>query len=103
VYNPTDTETGIELGSDVIFEDNGPLSGITHTAGTTPIVVPDTGNYLIQYTVALTSNNDASISIAVNGTVVSSTSIPTQSVLGEFSDSALLSLTAGDSVTLRIE
>ncbi len=103
VYNPTATETAIELGSDFIFQNNGPINGITHTAGTSQIVVPAAGNYEINYTVALTSNTDANILIAVNGTVVSSTLVPTQSVLGEFSNSVILALSAGDSVTLRIE
>lgn len=102
VYNPTNTETAIEQGSDFIFQNNGPLNGISHTAGTTQIIVPEAGNYQIEYTVVLTNNTDAIISIAVNGTVVSSTSVPTQSVLGEFSDSAILALAAGDSVTLRV-
>lgn len=103
VYNLTAAETAIQLGSDILFTNNGPLSGIAHTAGAAQLTVPDTGNYLIEYTVVLTTNTDASVSIAVNDTVVSSTTVPTQSVLGEFSSSVILALTAGDAITIRVE
>jgi hypothetical protein len=91
------------LGSDLTFNSNGPLNQITHTAGTTAITVPNTGIYMISYSVVITNNVDATVSIAVNGTVAVSTSTPTQLLIGEYSDSAILSLNAGDVVTLRIE
>jgi hypothetical protein len=58
---------------------------------------------MISYSVVITNNVDATVSIAVNGTAAVSTSTPTQLLIGEYSDSAILSLNAGDVVTLRIE
>ena len=63
-------------GADVPLSNNGPLNGITHTAGTTTITVSETGYYRINYSVNTTAGIGAAIAIAVNGTVDASTDIP---------------------------
>ena len=102
-YSPLDEAYAVMLPGNVIFNCNGPLTGITHTVETAQMTVPATGDYLIEYTVVVANNIDAVISIAVNGITEVSTSVPTQTEIGEFSDSSILSLEAGDIVTLRIE
>jgi BclA-like protein/collagen triple helix repeat protein len=88
-------------GADVPFSNNGPLSGVTHTAGTTTVTVPTTGTYKINYYVNLTAGVGSAIAIAVNGTVDASTNVTSLVAVGEISGTAMLSLTAGDVLTLR--
>lgn len=97
----TVTDSTVIGGADVPFSNNGPLSGVTHTAGSTTITVPNTGNYAIEYTVSLTAGIGSAIAIAVNGTVNPSTNISALVGVGELSGVTILSLTAGDSLTLR--
>lgn len=88
-------------GADVPFSNNGPLAGVTHTAGTTTFTVEKAGNYLITYSVDITAGVGSTISIAVNGTVDASTNINALTATGELRGSVILSLAAGDVVTLR--
>jgi acetyl-CoA carboxylase alpha subunit len=88
-------------GADVLFSNNGPLSGATHTAGTTTITVPTAGTYQIDYNVSITAGVGAAIAIAVNGTVDASTPILALVATGNISGTAILTLAAGDVLTLR--
>ncbi|EMS70313.1 BclA C-terminal domain-containing protein, partial [Ruminiclostridium cellobioparum] len=88
-------------GADVPFSNNGPLVGVTHTPGTTSIVVPSTGSYEIIYNLSISAGIGASIAIAVNGTVNAATQISALVATGELSGNTILSLTAGDEITLR--
>ncbi len=88
-------------GADVPFSNNGPLSGVTHTAGTTTVTVPIAGTYQIDYSVTITLGVGSSIAIAVNGTVDASTPITALVTAGEVSGTAMLTLAAGDVITLR--
>jgi hypothetical protein len=89
-------------GADVPFSNNGPLAGgITHTAGTTTITVPTAGNYEIQYSISITAGIGAQIAIAVNGTVDPSTPVSALVATGEISGQTILTLAAGDVITLR--
>ncbi|MGC7870150.1 cell wall-binding repeat-containing protein [Desulfosporosinus sp. SYSU MS00001] len=88
-------------GADVPFNGNGQMSGISHTAGTTGITVQNTGTYKIDYNTCITAGLDAELAVAVNGTVAPSTGIPVLTAVGEVSGSAILSLNAGDVITLR--
>ena len=88
-------------GADVIFTNNGPLSGVTHTAGTATVVVPVTGTYRVDYTVNYTAGVGAALAIAVNGTVDASTNRDLLTAIGSISGENLLPLTAGDVITLR--
>jgi hypothetical protein len=88
-------------GADVPFSNNGPLAGVTHTAGTTTITVPTAGVYQIDYNISISAGVGASISIAVNGAVDTSTPITALVAVGEVSGTAMLTLAAGDVLTLR--
>ncbi len=88
-------------GADVPFSNNGPLSGITHTAGTTTFTVPETGTYQIDYSVNVTGGAGSAVALTVNGSVYASTCISVLNVPGGVSGSAMLNLTTGDVITLR--
>ncbi|MFI0435392.1 MAG: hypothetical protein ACH350_06675 [Parachlamydiaceae bacterium] len=88
-------------GADVPFSNNGPINGITHTVPQTTITVPQTGVYQINYNVSITTGAGSALAIAVNGTVDPSTTIPALIATGEVSGSCLLSLTAGNTISLR--
>jgi hypothetical protein len=98
-----DSETAVLLSGDVLFSNNGVLQGITHTPGTAPITIEQTGVYKINYSISISNNIDATVTIAVNGVDVNSAAVPTEIMVGTFSNSIILSLTAGDVITLRIE
>ena len=88
-------------GADVLFSNNGPLLGVTHTAGTTTITVPSAGNYRVSYGISYTSGIGAAIAVAVNGTVDASTQVNLLTSVGNVRGAAILTLAAGDVVTLR--
>ncbi|PGW29875.1 BclA C-terminal domain-containing protein, partial [Bacillus thuringiensis] len=88
-------------GADIPFSNNGPLSGITHTAGATTVTVPTTGVYEIEFIINITAGVGSQIGIAVNGTVDSSTVYPVLVATGEISGQTQLLMTAGDVITLR--
>ncbi|NNJ33340.1 BclA C-terminal domain-containing protein, partial [Lacrimispora defluvii] len=88
-------------GADVPFSNNGPLAGVTHTAGTAAITVPTAGTYQIDYYVDITAGVGSAIAIAVNGTPDASTNVVALVATGEISGTAMLTLAAGDTLTLR--
>ena len=88
-------------GADVPFSNNGPLVGITHTPGLTTITVPSAGDYEIIYNVSITAGVGSAIAIAVNGTVQPSTQITALVATGEIGGNTILTLAAGDVITLR--
>jgi hypothetical protein len=88
-------------GADVPFSNNGPLVNITHTAGTTTVTVTIAGVYQIDYSVSITAGVGAVIALAVNGTVDPSTPVPALVATGVLSGTAMLTLAAGDVITLR--
>lgn len=103
VFNPLgETTWAAALDTALTFMQNGPLVNINHTPETSEIYVLETGDYEVHYTIAINSPIDAVLAIAINGTIMYSTAINTQLSVGEFSDSSILSLTAGDIVTLRL-
>ena len=88
-------------GADVIFSSNGPLVNETHTAGTAPVTVALAGNYQIDYSVSITAGVGSEIAIAVNGVVDASTPITALVTAGQVTGQAILTLAAGDVITLR--
>ena len=88
-------------GTDVPFSNNGPLSGVTHIAGTTTVTVPTNGVYQVDYFVNIATGVNSSIALAVNSTVDASTSIDVLLTTGGINGTAILSLNAGDIITLR--
>jgi hypothetical protein len=102
VYELATVADATVLGNaDVPFSNNGPLSGVTHTAGTATVTVPTTGTYQINYSVNITVGVGSAIALAVTGTVDASTNIPALVAVGEVSGTAMLTLAAGDVLTLR--
>ena len=77
------------------------MSGVTHTAATATVTVPTTGIYQIDYNVNLTAGALSAIAIAVNGTVDASTNISILQSTGETGGAVIISLSAGDIITLR--
>jgi hypothetical protein len=88
-------------GADVPFSNNGPLSNVTHTAGTTTVTISTSGTYEVSYSVSITAGIGSQIAVAVNGTVNPSTPISTLVATGNVSGRAILVLAAGDVLTLR--
>jgi hypothetical protein len=88
-------------GADIPFSNNGPLSGITHTAGTTTMTVPSSATYSLNYCINYTAGVGAAIAIAVNGTVDNSTPLPLLTSTGNVCGSSAMTLAAGDVLTVR--
>lgn len=87
----------IAVGSPLAFSHNGPLRGITHTAGTSGINVGEDGVYNIAFSVYTQNNNPQDWAVAVNGVNRSRFNSAGQTISGITS----LSLRAGDNVTIR--
>ncbi len=90
----------VNPGSDIPFTNEGPLLSLTHP---TPSIVniKVTGDYLIKYAVFLNFAATASIALTINGIVNSATQISTVIPTGTLSSEAIITLNAGDIVTLR--
>jgi hypothetical protein len=73
-------------------------SGITHTAGTSQITVAQAGIYMIDYTV--TSNQGRQVAVFDNGSLITGTIFGTQSANNAAVGQAIVSLAAGDVLTL---
>jgi len=97
VFDNRTPAQSIAVGSDVLFNSNGPLQLVTHTLGTSSIVVTLAGIYNIEFAIYTVGNTTQQWGIAVNGVV--------QSVFqasGEtLNASAKLSLNASDIVSIR--
>ncbi len=88
-------------GADIPFSNNGPLTNVSHTPGTTTVTVATSGNYKIDYEVNITAGIGAAMAIAVNGVVDASTMVTFLVAVGNNSGTAILTLAAGDVITLR--
>ncbi|MFU0832875.1 MAG: Collagen triple helix repeat protein [Oscillospiraceae bacterium] len=101
-YVYTQGAVTVLAGGDITFSNSGTLSGVSHTPGTTAVVVMVSGMYQINYSVNIaTTGVNAAIAIAVNGVVEASTDVLSVAGTGVISGTAILPLSAGDSVTLR--
>lgn len=99
VYNLTPSKLIIvNAGADIPLSSNGLLNRVIHTEGATTITVPDTGTYLINYSLSANVDFGSSVALAVNGTADLSTKLP---VTFNSSGSAILNLNEGDVITLR--
>jgi hypothetical protein len=65
------------------------------------LTVPSTGTYKFDYEVNITAGIGSAIAIAVNGTVDASTPVSALVATGQVSGTAILTLAAGDVITLR--
>jgi len=94
--------TVVAGGDDVIFTSSGNLgSGIAHTAGTASFTVGSAGRYRVTATTSITAGVGAAMAIAVNGTVDASTNVDILVAVGQTATDAILTLAAGDVLTLR--
>jgi hypothetical protein len=96
IYNLTAQTVAVEAS--VVFDSNGPLSGVTHTAGTDTITVVSAGTYSITFSVSGTEPNQFALFIngAPNTSTVYGSGAGTQQNTGQ----AILVLGAGDIITL---
>lgn len=88
----------VAAGAAFTFDSNGPLSGVTHTPGTSAITVPNTGKYVFIFSV--TSNIASQVALFVNGVIVPSAVFSTYTVEATNFGQVILSLHANDVVTL---
>lgn len=65
------------------------------------MTVPTAGVYEVQYSINITAGIGAAMAIAVNGSVDSSSSVPVLVATGALSGRTLLTLAAGDVITMR--
>ena len=101
VYNLATVLNAVVLGgANVPLSDNGPLTNITHVAGAPGLTVAETGSYRVSYHLSVTAGIGAQVALAVNGVVVASTPAPLL-VAGPITGSTILSLVAGDTLTIR--
>jgi hypothetical protein len=94
IYNTTQQTLSAEEA--IVFSTNGPLSGVTHTASTSSIVVTNAGTYAIHFLVYGNAANQ--FTLFVNG--VANTSTIYGATTGQTSGQAILTLSAGDSLSL---
>ena len=87
--------------SDVPFSNNGPAGSVAHLPGMTMVTVASSGVYEVDYSISITAGVGSQIGIAVNGSVDPSTPVTALVATGLISGKALLTLAAGDVVTMR--
>lgn len=101
VYSLTATAVTVLSNSDVLFTNNGPIEDVTHTPNSSQVFIRKSGVYQIYYGVNATAGAGASISLAVNGVIDPSTTLPISTTPSETSGKVLIRLRAGDFLTLR--
>ena len=98
VYNLTSRVVPIE--ADVLFDLNGPITpGITHTPGSAAVTVVNAGTYEIDFSVS--GVEPGQFSLTVNGVPQPSTVYGSGAGTQQNTGQALLTLGAGDVLTLR--
>ncbi|MGE5397031.1 MAG: hypothetical protein ACM3MK_05780 [Chitinophagales bacterium] len=97
VYHLSSTAQNVPVGSNVIFNKNGPLRNITHVASSSRIRVALAGVYNIAFAIYTSVNNPEVWGVAVNGVVKSRFSADGKSLNAITS----LHLNAGDIVQIR--
>lgn len=100
VYSLSSTAITVLSNTDVIFTRNGPLENITHSPNTIQVFIRKSGVYQVYYGVNNIAGN-AAISLAVNGAVHPSATIPLDVTESETSGKVLLNLRTGDFLALR--
>src|SRR5262249_50866361 len=97
IYNLTAQSVAQEAS--VSFSNNGPLVGITHTAGSTDVVVTNSGTYAINFSVTGSQQNQ--FALFRNGVVAPESLYGTGSGGSGNDGQVILVLVAGDVLTLR--
>jgi hypothetical protein len=96
IYNVTAESVAQEAS--VSFSNNGPLVGITHTAGTAGVTVTSAGTYSINFSVTGTPANQ--FALFLNGTVVPQSLYGAAGGNSQNDGQVILALAAGDVLTL---
>jgi hypothetical protein len=96
VYNITAQSVAVE--APIVFDSNGPLLGVTHATPSPSIVIVDAGIYAITFSVSGTEPNQ--FAIFINGAVSPSTIYGSGAGTQQNTGQAILSLGAGDIITL---
>lgn len=90
----------VGLEADIAFNANGPVtSAFTHIAGSTEITVNETGTYFVSFIVSGVEPNQ--FAVTINGVREPSTLFGSGAGTQQTTGNAILSLTAGDVLTLR--
>ncbi|MDD4298802.1 MAG: hypothetical protein PHS98_04165 [Bacilli bacterium] len=101
IYTLADSETDtIAGGSAIEFSTNGPLYNISHAIGAESITIKNSGSYLINYSINAQGNPNAIVALAVNNIVNTSTRIKLLTANTHVFGTAILNLTANDTLTL---
>lgn len=82
----------------VVFDTNGPLSGFTHTAGSSSITVVSAGTYLVDFSVSGTEPNQ--FTLFDNGSAVSGTTYGSGTGTQQNNGQVIVNLATGDDLTL---
>jgi len=98
IYNLTPRTVAIE--ADVIFDSNGIITpGITHSPGTTQIVVTTPGIYEVTFSVSGTQSNQ--FALFLNGSLVAGTIYGSGAGTQQNDGQAIITIAAGGVLTLR--
>ncbi|MDQ1448824.1 MAG: hypothetical protein QOC79_1795, partial [Actinomycetota bacterium] len=89
----------VAIDADVIFSSNGPLVGFTHTPSTSNIVATLAGVYLFDFSVS--GNEPSQFGLMVNGVAAGGGIYGTGAGTQQNNGQVVVSLLAGDIVTLR--
>jgi hypothetical protein len=85
--------------TDVVFDSNGALSGFTHLLGSSLLTVSTTGTYRVEFSASGTEVDQ--FALMVNGVAVPGGTYGSGAGTQQNDGRAILSLTAGDVLTLR--
>jgi len=77
-------------------------SGFTVSAGTETFTVTDAGTYIVSYTLRLTTTLAMRSAIYINSAAQGSTVIRSATALNQFSNTSILTLSAGDQLELAL-
>ena len=90
----------VVVNGDVLFDNNGSLSGaITHTAGTSSVVFTQAGVYDVRFSISGTEPNQ--FALTLNGLVIAGTTYGSGAATQQNTGQTLLTAVAGDILTLR--
>jgi len=97
-YIYTSSAQALPPGSNVVFQNDGPSSGISHIAASEFTVINESGVYQIEFVAAVDEANQ--LAIQVNGLTEPSSIYGSNAGMQLNSGQTILSLTAGDLITL---
>jgi hypothetical protein len=97
IYNLTPIAV-VGVDTAIPFGSNGPLLGVTHTAGSTNITVTSAGTYAVLFSVSATEPNQ--FALWVNGVYAAGTRYGSGAGTQQNTGLSILTLAAGDVLTL---